>query len=80
MHQAQIDVQSRLMMFEFAEFGSLSGILKKWCEPVITADDPREAKLLPPFLPSGPFSTLDRSNLKIISTTIDRVFFIFCLW
>lgn len=47
MHQAQSDVQSRLIMFEFAEFGSLNSILKKWCEPVITADDPRKANCRP---------------------------------
>lgn len=55
MHQAQIDVQSRLMMFEFAEFGSLNSILKKCCDPVITADDPRKSNL-------PPFSLLDLSQ------------------
>lgn len=74
MQQAQIDVHSRLIMFEFAEFGSLNSIFKKWCEPVMTADDPRKADL--PFLRPSFWAFLiigKISTLKIISTTTNSV-------
>lgn len=44
MQAAQHDVESRVIMFEYAEFGSLNRLLKKTCEPVLTADDPRKAR------------------------------------
>lgn len=50
MQAAQTDVQSRLIMFEYAEFGSLNRLLRKACEPLLTADDPRKANPPPRLL------------------------------
>lgn len=40
--QALAVAESRMMLFEFAEYGSLQSLLKKVSLPVRTADDPRE--------------------------------------
>ncbi|KAJ4404551.1 hypothetical protein N0V82_010480 [Gnomoniopsis sp. IMI 355080] len=42
MDSALRGAESRMIMFEFAEFGSLSSLLKKFSEPVTTANDPRK--------------------------------------
>lgn len=50
MDQALQAADSRLMLFEFAQFGSLGSFLKKVMVPVTDANDPRESQRPPRYV------------------------------